>query len=288
MALFIDPEVEERVQRLDLPFNRYGLDPLGVSKQHLIYFHSALALMKKRYFHSESHGIQNVPGKGRVMIVGNHSGGLPVDGGMLLSSMLLDHDPPRHVHGMVEYFVQKWPVLSTWFSRVGQLTGLPEHAVRLLEDERALMVFPEGIRGIGKLYKDRYHLQRFGTGFMRLALQTHTPIVPMAFVGGEDALPVMYHAKLLAQLTGAPYWPVTPYILPIPRPVKCDAWFGEPMHFEGLGTEPDEVIEHYVGQVVFRLYQLLHEGLEARGETVPRAVLEALDAGPPKAMGGVA
>lgn len=285
MALFIDPEVEEKVDRLKLGFNRYGLDKYGVSKKHLVYFHSMLAVLKKNYFSVTSHGIQNVPGEGRVMIVGNHSGGLPVDAGMLLSSMLLDHDPPRHVHGMVEYFVQYWPVLSTWFSRVGQLTGLPEHAVRLLEDERALMVFPEGIRGIGKLHKDKYVLQRFGTGFMRLALQTRTPIVPMAFIGGEDALPVLYHAKLLAKLTGAPYWPVPPHIVPFPLPVTCQAWYGEPMIYEGNGTESDEVVGQFVDDVVHRLYLLIAEGLNARGEPLPQAVKDAVSRGRPSAGG---
>lgn len=276
MTLFNDPEVAAKVDQLDLPFNRYGLDPFGVSKKHIIQFHSILAWFYRNYFKVKAHGIQNVPGAGRVMIVANHSGGLPVDGGMLLSSLLLEHNPPRHVHGMVEKFANKWPVLSSWFSRVGQLTGLPEHAVRLLEDERALMVFPEGIRGIGKLHKDKYNLQRFGTGFMRLALQTGTPIVPMAFVGGEDALPVMYHAKLLAQLTGAPYWPVPPHIVPFPLPVPCEAYFGEPMHFEGVGNEGDDVIQSYVDQVVARLYELIAQGLDARGEALPNAVAEAI------------
>lgn len=286
MALFIDPEVEQKINLLQLPFNRYGLDKYGVSKRHLIYFHSVLAFLKKHYFTVTSHGIENVPSTGRVMIVGNHSGGLPVDGGMLLSTMLLDHDPPRHVHGMVEYFVQKWPVLSSWFSRVGQLTGLPEHAIRLLEDDRALMVFPEGIRGIGKLHKQKYELQRFGTGFMRLALQTGTPIVPMAFVGGEDALPVLYHAKLLAKLTGAPYWPVPPHIVPVPLPVACDAWFGEPMVFEGNGTESDEVIAAYVEDVIHQLYRLMAQGLTERGEDLPSWVEAGAAPRPPRREGG--
>ncbi|MFV8754424.1 1-acyl-sn-glycerol-3-phosphate acyltransferase [Nannocystaceae bacterium ST9] len=99
-----------------------------------------------------------IPDSGPVMLVSNHSGGLPTDGGMIVASLLFDHDPPRLCHGMVEKFAQNWPYLSPWFSRVGQLPGLPEHAKRLLQDGRVLLVFPEGVRGTGKLYRDRYQL----------------------------------------------------------------------------------------------------------------------------------
>lgn len=277
MSFLVDPEVEERVNQLDLPFNKFGFDPLGVSRQHLIWFHSLLAWMYRNYFQVTSHDIQNVPDHGRVMLIANHSGGIPVDAGMILSSLLLDHNPPRHVHGMVEKFAQKWPVVSMWFNRIGQLTGLPEHAIRLLETDRALMVFPEGVRGVGKLYKQRYTLQRFGTGFMRLALQTGTPIVPVGFVGGEETLKVMHNSEFLAKLSGSPTWPVPKHILPIPLPVACDAYFGKPLVFEGDGTESDEVIEGYVQDVRKEIYLLLGRGLVERGEKLPPEVQGVMD-----------
>jgi 1-acyl-sn-glycerol-3-phosphate acyltransferase len=154
------------------------------------------------------------------MLVSNHSGGVPADGGMIIASLFFSLDPPRQVHGMVEKFAQEWPFVSQWFNRVGQLPGLPEHAIRLLRDGRLLMVFPEGARGLGKLYKDRYHLSHFGTGFMRIALQTGTPVIPLAFIGGEEAMPTVFHATRLARLVGAPYWPVPPYLLPVPLPAR--------------------------------------------------------------------
>lgn len=264
LPIHIDPEVSERVARLELPFNRYGLDPFGVSRPHLAQFFTLLAFFYRRYFRVTAYDIQNVPARGRVMVVGNHSGGLPVDGGMVMTSLLLEHEPPRLAHGMVEKFAQTWPIVSTWFSRVGQFPGLPEHAIRLLHDERLLMVFPEGARGTGKLYKDRYEMVRFGTGFMRLALQTQSPIVPFAFIGGEEALPTIYHAKTLARLVGAPYWPVPAYLLPVPLPIACQIYYGEPMTFEGDGTEPDEVIMGYVDQVRERIQALINRGREER------------------------
>ncbi len=268
--------VRARLDALDLPFNRYGLDPLGISKAHLGAFYSLLKPLYHQYFRVETFGIEHVPPWGRAMVIGNHSGGLPVDAAMALAALFFEGDPPRHAHGMVEKFAQRWPVVSPLFSRIGQLTGLPEHAVRMLEDDRLLMVFPEGARGTGKLYKDKYKLVRFGTGFMRIALQTRSPIVPFAFVGGEEALPVIHHADGLARLTGAPYWPVTPYVLPIPLPFPCQLWFGEAMHFEGDGHEADPVIEGYVQQVKDRIAALIEQGRAFR-----RGRLQTAEGGAP-------
>ena len=254
--------VQERLERLDLPFDRYGMDPYGISKRHLGLFFSFLEVFYRSYFRVRCFGIDHVPERGGAMIVGNHSGGIPADGGMVLASLFFDHEPPRLGHGMVEKFAQEWPFVSQWFSRVGQLPGLPEHAVRLLRDGRLLMVFPEGARGTGKLYKDRYQLVRFGTGFMRIALQSRAPIVPMAFIGGEEALPTVYHAKTLARLSGAPYWPVPPYLVPMPMPLPCEIHYGEPLRFEGTGNEADHVIDGYVERVRDAIERLIAQGRE--------------------------
>lgn len=260
----IDPEVSERIARLDVPFNRYGLDGFGISRPHLAQFFTILSIAYRRYFRVTTVDIQKVPAKGRAMLIGNHSGGLPIDAGMVLTSLLLEMEPPRLAHAMVEKFAQNWPFISTWFSRIGQLPGLPEHAARILREDRLLMVFPEGARGTGKLYKDRYQLVRFGTGFMRLALQTQSPIVPFAFIGGEEALPTIYHAKTIAKLIGAPYFPVPYYLVPIPLPISCQIYYGDPMHFEGDGNETDEVINGYVDQVKHKIEELIARGREER------------------------
>ena len=262
-------EVRERIQRIDVPFNAYGLDRFGISRDTIAWFYGLLTPFYRQYFQIQTQGIEHVPKAGRAMVIGNHSGGIPVDASMVMASLFLDMEPPRHTHGMVEKFAQKWPIVSQIFSRMGQLAGLPEHAVQLLEAERILLVFPEGARGTGKLYQDRYRLVRFGSGFMRLALETKTPIVPFAFVGGEEALPTIVHSRLLAQLTGAPYWPLPPWIVPWPMRVSCRIHYGEPMTFEGDGTESDEVIEAFVQQVRDRITELMREGLEALDLPIP-------------------
>lgn len=260
LSLLSDEEVRRRIEELEIPFNRYGLDPYGVSQEKLLPFFTMLGHLYRHYFRVRTFGIENIPASGRGMVVGNHSGGLPVDGAMVLASLLLEMSPPRLGQGMVEKFASRWPFVSYWFSRVGQFTGLPEHAERLLEDDRLLMVFPEGVRGTGKLYKDRYKLVRFGTGFVRLALKTNTPIIPFAFIGGEEAIPTVFHLKKLARMIGAPYIPVATHILPVPLPIQCQIFYGEPLHFEGTGTEPDEVIEGYVEVVQDRIRMLIDQG----------------------------
>lgn len=267
--LSLSDEVNERIAKLDLPFNSLGLDPYGVSQKHVKIFISMLGVLYRHYFKVKTYGIEHVPPSGRTMIIGNHSGGLPVDAGMVLSSLFFEMDSPRWGHGMVEKFANNWPIVSQLFSRAGQFTGLPENAIRLLEDDRVLMVFPEGARGVGKLYKDRYKLVRFGTGFMRLALRTGSPIVPVAFIGGEEALPTIYHLRGLAKLIRAPYVPISSHILPIPLPVECSVHYGRPMVFKGNGNEDDWLIQKYVEQVRDSIGVLLREGLETRGWEVP-------------------
>jgi len=266
MAFLVDPTVASRVAALQVPFNRFGLDPYGISSDVVTRFFSMNAWLYRHYFRVKSYGIHHVPDTGGVMLVGNHSGGLPVDGGMVLTSLLLDHEPPRLGHGMVDLFANRWPFVSTLFNRVGQFSGLPEHAERLLFDGRVLMVFPEGSRGTGKLFKDRYKLVRFGTGFMRLALKTQVPVVPFSFIGGEEAIPTLFHLKRMAKWIGVPYIPVPIQLIPFPLPVSCQIHFGEPLYFEGRGDERDAVIEANIQRVRARIQMLIQRGLEMRDE----------------------
>lgn len=265
----VHPEVVERVERLELPFNRYGIDPYGVSKPHLAVFFTMLRAMHRSYFTTSCMGLEHVPARGRAMLVGNHSGGYAIDAGLMIASMLLDMQTPRLAQGMAEKFINKLPVASLWTSRVGQFTGLPEHASRLLEDDRLLMVFPEGARGTAKLFTERHSLVNFGTGFVRLALQTKTPIVPTAVLGGGEALPTVMNAYSLGRLVGAPYVPITPYLLPVPLPAHFDIYYGEPVVLEGEGDEEDEVIQRHVDRVKARIAAMIEAGVDARKRRGP-------------------
>lgn len=260
----LDKDVRNRVERLELPFNTLGVDPYGVSKRHLRLSMTALAAMYRWYFSVQTRGIGNVPARGRAMLVGNHSGGIAIDGAMVIASCLLDMDPPRLAQGMVEKFLARFPFASLWMSRTGQFVGLPEHAERLLKEDRLIMVFPEGARGTAKLYKERNSLVDFGSGFVRLALRTKTPIVPFAVLGGGEAFPTVFNAVKLGRMLGVPYVPVVAYGLPVPFPAKVEIEYGEPLHFTGTGNEDDEIVFGYVDRVKEIIGNMLVAGAQRR------------------------
>ena len=264
MPLLVSGDILERVKRIEVAWNRHGIDRFGVDQVDLARFLSMLAWFYRSYFTVTVNGITHVPTRGRGMIICNHTGGVALDAAMILVSLLLEMDPPRLGQGMAEKFINRVPFASQFTARAGQLTGLPEHAIQLLEDDRLLMVFPEGARGTAKLYGDRHTLVRFGTGFMRLALQTKTPIIPTAFLGGGEAIPTVVNLERLGKILGVPYIPITPYILPVPRPVPLEIYYSEPMVFEGTGSEEDSVIFGYVEQVRARIAKMIDTGHRIR------------------------
>jgi 1-acyl-sn-glycerol-3-phosphate acyltransferase len=178
--------------------------------------------------------------------------------------MFYELEPPRLAQGMAEKFIQRVPFLAWFTSRIGQFAGLPEHCIRLLEDERLLLVFPEGARGTAKLYRERDSLVPFGTGFVRLALQTNTPIVPFCFIGGGEAIPTVMNLYRLGRAFGLPYIPVTPYGLALPLPVSLQILVGAPIELEGDPEDPDEIVAGHVDAVKSRIADLIRQGRALR------------------------
>ncbi len=256
-------EVEERLERVSVGLNEYGYDRWGFSpaemKKRLGFGH----WLYRNYFRVQAHGIEQVP-PGRGLLIGNHSSQLAYDGIMVTLAMLLDASPPRTVRAMIEKFFQFQPFVNVFMARHGQLTGLPHNCEGLLAEDHLIMVFPEGGRGGGKTYWEKYELQPFGQGFMRLAMKMRAPIVPFGFIGGEEACPSLYDVKPLARVLGMPYVPVTPTIVPLPLPAKCAVYFGEPMRFAGSGDEEDAEIEANVAAVREVIAGLIRRGLDER------------------------
>jgi 1-acyl-sn-glycerol-3-phosphate acyltransferase len=257
-------EVSARVDRLELPWSEFGTDPYGISKRHLTQAFSLLRPIYKHYFKVQTHGLEHIPKHGRAMLVGNHSGGVALDGAITAAACFYELEPPRLAQAMTDRFVNKSPFGSLWSNRLGHFTGLPEHAIRLLEEDRLLLVFPEGAKGTAKLFSERYDLVDFGTGFVRLAMKAKAPIVPFAFLGGGEAIPTVHNSKRLGALFGAPYVPITPYLLTLPLPVQLDLYVSEPMWFEGSGNEDDKVVQDCVDQVKARIAGLLDAGYKKR------------------------
>jgi 1-acyl-sn-glycerol-3-phosphate acyltransferase len=263
-------EVDEKLAELPTTLNEYGVDPFGFDPRYAAPFLLPAAVLYRYWFRVESRGVERVPG-GRVLLIANHAGNtFAYDGAMLAMAMLLDADPPRAVRGMGEYYLPTIPFFSTWMHRSGSVVGTPENCVQLLERGEAIMVFPEGERGFVKTYRHRYQLQRFGLGFMRLALETDTPIVPVGIVGAEEQSPGLVRSRWLGRLIGAPVAPIT-WTLPwlglagfVPLPVKFRIRFGEPLYFSGDPSEEDAEVERKVEVVKDAIRALVAEGLEAR------------------------
>lgn len=257
----VGAEVDLRVDRLRLPFNAGGYDPFGVSRDTLRSSMRWLGWLYRHYFRVGCQGLEHLPRTGRAMLVGNHSGGYAIDAGMVIAACFLELDPPRLAHGMADRFLSRIPFASRIASQSGQLTGSAEQARRLLGDDRLLLVFPEGAQGTAKLFRDRYTLRRFTTGFARLALEMRAPVIPFAFFGGGEAVPTVANLEWLGKLFGLPYLPVTPYLLPLPLPVRAQIHFGAPLHLEGTGSEQRDAIELQVQRVRDAIDRLLQSHL---------------------------
>jgi 1-acyl-sn-glycerol-3-phosphate acyltransferase len=260
----LNEEVAARVARLDLPFNAHGFDRFGVSRDTIAAGMPVMGWLYRNYFRVRCHGIENIPSHGRVILVGNHSGGYAIDGGMVVAACFFELEPPRLAHGMADRFINRLPFVSQLANRAGQITGLPQHARQLLADDRVLLVFPEGARGTSKLFWNRYTLGAFGTGFMRLAKSMRAPVVPFAYLGGGEAVPTIANLPFLGKLFGVPYIPVTPYLLPLPLPVSSELRFGPPMRFSGTGDESQHLIQAEVDSVKDAIAGLIAEGRQSR------------------------
>lgn len=264
----LGPEYDERIEALKRDTNEFGVDPFGVDPDFIRSVGLISSWLYRFYFRVKATGLEHMP-EGRVLIISNHSGQIPFDGAMIATAMLLEGDPPRVPRTMVERWSPTIPYVSIMFSRTGQIVGMPENATRLLDLGHGILVFPEGAEGSNKLFSKAYQLQDFGLGFMRLALETDTPIVPVSVIGAEEQYPAVYNLKKLARLLGAPAIPVTPLMaLPVvgmlPLPTKYRIHFGEPMHFDGDPDDDDSVIGEKVQLVRSTVQNMVNRGLRER------------------------
>jgi len=189
----------------------YVVDDFGFDAQ---WTESLLTLFKalyRDYWRVETTGIENVPAAGRALLVSNHAGVLPWDGTMIKTAIFAEHPHPRHVRALVASLFMGMPVLSWFLRRTGQTVGHPDDTRRLLERDELVLVFPEGVKGTGKPFKDRYRLRRFGRGgFVSTAIRASAPIIPVSVVGSEEIYPMIADAGPVARLFGLPYFPITP------------------------------------------------------------------------------
>jgi 1-acyl-sn-glycerol-3-phosphate acyltransferase len=224
----------------------------------------------------EATGVQNVPGHGRALLVSNHAGAIfPFDASMILGAIMKEHPLPRWARFMVLDWAFVLPYLSSFMRRVGGVPASPFNAMRLLQQDELVMAFPEGVKGTGKPFSERYRLQRFGRGgFVELALRTSSPLLPVAVVGSEEIYPKVAESQALAGAVGAPFFPLTPtfpWLGPlglIPLPSRWRIEFCEPIDLSRHGPDAADdrrVVLDVSEQVRETIQQKLYENLAKRG-----------------------
>jgi 1-acyl-sn-glycerol-3-phosphate acyltransferase len=257
---------EARRQLTALTARLEDWDRFGLSRSALIQSFPIFYALYRLYFRVRSEGHAAIPREGPVVLAANHGGLLPFDGAMAILDVLLHTDPPRLPRAIVERWAGRLPFVNVFFARVGQVVGTHENFARLLADEEAVLVFPEGVEGIRKPVTQRYRLQTFRTGFVRAALAAGAPIVPVAIVGSEDQAPILWDVKPLARLLGLPVAPITPtfpWLGPLgllPYPVRYRIAYGEPIdvarHADPAAAE-DPLLANGLAREVRRAVQRL-------------------------------
>lgn len=251
----------------------YETDEWGLDWEFIEAVRPFFDFMYSRYWRVSTTGIENIPEYGRALLVANHSGQLPWDGAMIGAAVLNEHPAQRLVRNLYASWFPTLPFFSAIFVKMGQAMATVENGARLLEQEELVGVYPEGYKGVGKLFKDRYKLARFGRGgFVKMALNTQAPIIPVSVVGAEETYISLTKSSLLSRLTGMPYFPISPtwpWLGPlgfIPLPTKWYIDFGEPIPMDEYGPDAaknlalvsqlsDQVRNVVQGMIVDRLAQ---------------------------------
>mgnify|MGYP001946918843 CR=1 FL=1 len=268
-ATVVADEWEQRVADLlaflrrrltgDYPVDEFGFDP-DLCEHTLL---PVLRLLYRHWFRVEVSGLENLPAEGSALLVANHSGTIALDAMMLSVAVHDEHPGRRWLRLLGADFVFRAPLLGEAARKLGATLACHPDAERLLRTGELVGVFPEGFKGVGKPFSERYKLQRFGRGgFVAAALRTGAPIIPVSIVGAEEIYPLIGDIKPLARLLGLPYFPVTPlfpWLGPlgaVPLPSKWLIEFGEPIPTEELDANPDDPM------VVFNLADQVRETIQ--------------------------
>jgi 1-acyl-sn-glycerol-3-phosphate acyltransferase len=199
-------ELAERRRR-----GKTGVDDFGFDREWTETLLPLSAWVYRNWWRVRALGVDNVPPQGRALLVANHAGVIPYDGAMVRTALLLEHAQPRHARALVLDGLFSTPGASWLMRRTGNTLAHSADAERLLEADELVLVFPEGTKGTGKRWTDRYRLRRFGRGgFVEVALRSGSPIIPISIVGSEEIHPNLAEIPAVARLLGLPYMPVTP------------------------------------------------------------------------------
>jgi 1-acyl-sn-glycerol-3-phosphate acyltransferase len=277
-----EPQRETEAELRDLrdllatPEPNRQLDDWGRSERVYQLMEPLLNFYYRYWFRCEVEGIEHVPAGGGALLASNHSGAVPPDGPMIMQAIRNEHPSPRAVYMLGEHWFKGYPGIGMLANKIGLVAAHPANAHRLLRDEGKLaLVFPEGQKGSRKLYWQRYKLRRFGRGgFVKTAIRAGVPIVPIAVVGAEEAMPIFAHVRALQRLTGLIYFPIN-HAFPhfgllaglMYMPAKFRIRFLEPVSFDEQGPDAaDDVafVQRASDDIRARIQASLNEMLRAR------------------------
>ncbi len=247
----------------------YDTDEWGMDREFTDAVRPFFEFMYKTYWRVSLSGLENVPEQGRALLVSNHSGQLPWDAAMLATGVLIEHPAQRMVRSLYGTWFSTIPFVSDFFVKTGQVLATEDNGARLLAQDNLVAVFPEGYKGAGKLFKERYRLARFGRGgFVKMALRARAPLIPVAVVGAEETYISLAKSDLIAKLIGFPYFPISPtfpwagLIGFIPLPTKWYIDIGEPIPTDGykrgaennmlLVSQLTDQVRNVVQEMIFR------------------------------------
>lgn len=255
-------------------------DPFGYDPEFVARLRPLLEFFYRRYWRVQTDGLEHVPNAGAALLVGNHSGGIPLDAAMIGAAIDLEHPQHRVVRFLYDRFVVAMPFMGELYNRMGSVLASFDNARRLLEMGEVVGIFPEGVAGVAKGIWHRYELQPFHGGFVRLSLMLRVPIIPTAVVGAEETYPVIgkwEHLGPLKQLLNVPYVPVTP-LFPwlgalgmVPLPTKWHIRFGAPIRFyteTRLRRPPSRATATKLAERVRRHVQAMVHELLAQRESI--------------------
>jgi len=256
---------------LEPPPSPPRLDDFGFDREFTEWLQPLAEWFYRTYWRVEATGVENVPAGGRALLVANHAGVIPWDGAMIRTAITSEHPHPRHARMLVADWAFAMPFLSEFLLKTGNVVAHPDNATTLLERDELVGVFPEGVKGATKLYRDRYRVRRFGRGgFIQVAMRTRSPIIPVAVVGSEEVHPVIFEFPQLAEALGLPVFPITPtwpllgLLGTVPLPSKWLIAFGEPIDLSGyspaMASDPAlvlELSERVRSEIQARLFELL-------------------------------
>ncbi len=254
----------------------YHEDEWGFDEQFAEAVFPLFEFLYRVWWRVETEGVEHVPAHGRALLVANHAGSLfPFDATMMTMAIMKEHPLPRWPRFMVLDWAFVLPFVSVFIRRGGGVPARPQNAIRLLFEDELVMVFPEGVKGTGKQFSERYRLQRFGRGgFVEVALETGSPIVPVAVVGSEEIYPKLGQSDTLARATGAPFVPITPtfpWLGPlglVPLPSRWRIEFCEPVDVSGYppdAAEDQRTVFEISERVRETIQDKLYENLVKRG-----------------------